>query len=364
MNRLPSISVRTSLQEDMMQRSAYFVISAGIAVLLTLSGCANIPCYRQDYYDPPSKAKYTAEEVHVQAPAGHILVGTLTTPTDRSSPYPAVLLITGSSPQNRDMTSHWAYPVNLYRPFRQIADRLSENGIAVLRVDDRNCGCSGGGPLEDATISERVEDNRAALEYLKKRPEIDPSRIGLLGLSEGGNIGPILAASDASISALVIMAGCATNGWKIMEHQFRYDIEREEGLTDEEKEEKLKDKMRRLKGWVRDGKANPWFVSFLAYMPLPTARQVTCPVLVLHGDKDAHVPVEHAHYLAQAMRAAGNTDVTVKIFQNVDHPFLPDTDGRKRGYKKLLRQKKVVPNFVLDTITDWLVDRLAVGNTT
>jgi dipeptidyl aminopeptidase/acylaminoacyl peptidase len=105
-------------------------------------------------------------------------------------------------------------------------------------------------------------------------------------------------------------------------------------------------------------------VSFLAYMPLPTARQVTCPVLVLHGDKDAHVPVEHAHYLAQAMRAAGNTDVTVKIFQNVDHPFLPDTDGRKRGYKKLLRQKKVVPNFVLDTITDWLVDRLAVGNTT
>ena len=343
-----------------MRNTAAFIRCAGIAVLLLLAGCSKIPCYRPAFFSPPAGAKYRAEEVRVPASAGHLLAGTLTIPSGGNPPFPAVLLITGSSPQNRDMMGHWAYPVNTYRPFRQIADRLSTNGIAVLRMDDRGCGCSEGGPLSEATIADRADDNRAAVDFLRNRPGIDPSRIGLLGLSEGGTIGPILAASDPSIRALVIMAGCATNGWKIMEHQFRYEIERDEKLTDEEKEKRIRDRMKGLREWVRAGKANPWVKSFLAYMPLPTAQKVACPVLILHGDRDAHVPVEHARYLAQAMRAGGNADVTVKIFKNVNHPFLPDTDGRMSGYKKLLRQKKVVPNTVLDTITDWLVDRLAV----
>ena len=93
-------------------------------------------------------------------------------------------------------------------------------------------------------------------------------------------------------------------------------------------------------------------------MPLPTAKQVTCPVLILHGDKDAHVPVEHAHYLAQAIRSGGNPDVTVRIFENINHPFLPDPDGRKSGYLRLLRNGAVVPDTVLDTITVWLVAHL------
>ena len=113
-----------------------------------------------------------------------------------------------------------------------------------------------------------------------------------------------------------------------------------------------------LRAAVRAGKANPWFEAFLVYMPMPPAKRVTCPVLILHGDKDAHVPVDHAHSLAQAMRAGGNKDVTVRIFENINHPFLPDTDGRKSGCKKLLRNGAVVPDSVLDTISAWLVDRL------
>lgn len=334
----------------------------GLCFLLILAGCAKIPCYRPEYFDPPSHANYTAEEVRVTAPAGHRLAGTLTVPSDRKPPFPAVLLITGSSPQNRDMMGHWAWPVRAYRPFRQVAEALSKNGIAVLRMDDRGCGCSEGGPLSEATIPERVEDNRAALDYLGKRPEIDSSRLALLGLSEGGNIGPIIAAADPAVHALVIMAGCATNGWKIMEHQYRYEIERDETLTEEEKKESLAGRMKRLRRAVAAGEVSPWGESFLAYLPLPTAKQVKCPVLILHGDKDAHVPVEHAHYLAQAMRSAGNRDVTVRIFENVNHPFLPDTDGRMAGYKKLLAGGAVVPDTVLDTITEWLVDRLSVGS--
>jgi len=332
-----------------------FVLVLG---LLIIQACSKIPCYPGSYYDPPTNSNYTAEEIRLTAPAGHTLAGTLTLPSDRSQPHPAVILITGSSPQNRDMTGHWAWPASAYRPFRQIADALSNNGIAVLRTDDRGYGCSEGGPLLDATIVERADDNRAMVNFLKTRSDIDPSRIGILGLSEGGSIGPLIAASDPSIRALVIMAGCATNGWRIQEHQYRYDIEHDENLTEDEKEKALRAKMKKLRAAVQEGKANPWFVFFLEYMPLPTAKKVTCPVLVLHGDKDSHVPVEHAHYLAQAIRSSGNPDVTVRIFKDINHPFLPDKDGRKSGYLKLLRKGAMVPDSVLDTITEWLVERL------
>ena len=333
-----------------------FIVSA-----LFFQACSKIPCYPAAHYAPPANANYRAEEVSLKAPAGHTLAGTLTLPFDRQPPHPAVVLITGSSPQNRDMMGHWVWPASAYRPFRQIADALSNSGIAVLRMDDRGYGCSEGGPLRDATTIERADDNRAMVDFLRNRSDIEPSRIGILGLSEGGNIGPLIAATDPNIRALVIMAGCATNGWKIQEHQYRYDIERDEKLTEEEKEKALEAKMQGLRVAVQEGKVNPWFAFFLEYMPLPTARQVTCPVLILHGDKDAHVPVEHAHYLAQAIRSNGNPDVTVIIFKDINHVFLPDKDGRKSGYLKLLRKGAKVPEPVLDTISNWTVTHLSEG---
>lgn len=337
------------------------ILCVGLSFLLIIAGCAKIPCYGPAHFAPPANADYTAEEVRLPTAAGFIIAGTLTLPANSTPPFPAVLLITGSSPQNRDMMGHWAWPASAYKPFRQIADALSRNGLAVLRTDDRGCGCSGGGPLLEAPISERVDDNRAALDYLRSRPEIDSSRIALLGLSEGGSIGPIIAASDHSIRALVIMAGCATNGWKIMEHQFRYDIERDETLIEREKQEALDRRMRALRRSVKAGETNPWFESFLAYKPLPTAKKVSCPVLILQGEKDAHVPAQHARYLAQAMRSGGNRDVTVVFFPDTNHLFLPDSDGRRSGYKKLLRNGAVISDKVLEVIVGWLTDHLLVG---
>lgn len=154
---------------------------------------------------------------------GFRLAGTLTIPSDVPPPFPAVVLITGSSPQDRDMVGSRQKPVKYYRPFRQIADALSRRGVAVLRMDDRGVGCSEGGDIKDATIPERADDIRAGLDYLRKRGEIDEHRLGLLGISEGGNIGPMIAATDSSIRALVIMAGSATSGREIQEWQVRYD---------------------------------------------------------------------------------------------------------------------------------------------
>jgi len=170
------------------------------------SGCIKkIPCYPPEHYAPDPGAPYTAEEVRILTPKGYHLAGTLTLPVTGNPPYPAMLLITGSGPQERDFLQNRRKPVNKYRPFRQIADAISRKGIAVLRMDDQGTGCSEGDRLENVTIQERADDSRAGIAFLRRRHDIDGSRIGLLGVSEGANIGPMIAASDPAIRAVVMM---------------------------------------------------------------------------------------------------------------------------------------------------------------
>ncbi|MCP4310200.1 MAG: alpha/beta hydrolase, partial [Bacteroidetes bacterium] len=160
---------------------------------------------------------------------------------------------------NRDFTP--AFAPEYYRPFRQIADALSRRGIAVLRMDDRGCGCSGGGPLKSATTAERADDIRAGISYLKDRKEINGRRIGLIGWSEGAIIAPMIAVTDSSIIAVVLMAPTATKGDVIADFQ--------DGT-----------------GWRKDVESlSEWHQFFIEYDPLPTAEMVRCPVLILHGDQ-------------------------------------------------------------------------------
>jgi len=226
-------------------------------------------------------------------------------------------------------------------------------------MDDRGYGCSEGGDINDATISERADDIKAGLDYLRDRREIDASRLGLLGISEGGNIGPMIAAADPSIRALVILAGSAANGKEILEWQVRYDTALIEGVTDKERDRILKQRMMDVEKWISEGKTSRWRKSFVEYDPLPTARHVLCPVLIVHGDRDANVPVQHAHLLAEAMRASGNADVTVRILPNRNHLFLEDPDGRftDKRYLKLLRNTNTLSDDFLKIVTDWVSSR-------
>ena len=86
---------------------------------------------------------------------------------------------------------------------------------------------------------------------------------------------------------------------------------------------------------------------------------MSCPVLILHGDRDAHTPFESAHKYAEAMRSGGNKDVTVKILADHNHIFLEDRDGRKSGYLELVKHTNQLSEFVLKIITDWVTSRLA-----
>jgi len=348
--------------EPMIARTAAFL------VCLLAGGCGDaIPCYPPAHFAPPEGAPYAAEEVRVATAAGHVLAGTLTLPASGKPPFPAVVLVSGAHAQNRDHMQSNREPMRRYRPFRQIADALSRRGIAVLRLDDRGVGCSGGGPLLDATKVERADDTRAGLAWLRGREEVDPQRLGLLGISEGADIALIIAAEDKSIAAIVLMAATGARGWKVIQSQQRVLIENDV-LTDEERallnagadvDEILEERMNRITRPVARGAWGRWWQHALTWDPLPVARRVTSPALILHGENDTNVPVEHTEPLAAAMREGGNKDVTVRILPGHNHLFLEDPDGFFRRYGDLLAHTNQLSDDVLALIADWLVEMLA-----
>ena len=156
---------------------------------------------------PEPPPPYRQEEVTIQNGA-IILAGTLTVPATPGA-HPAVVLITGSGPQNRDEE------VFGIRPFRMIADHLTRAGIAVLRCDDRGVGGSTGS-VPRSTTADFAEDALAQVRYLEARPDIDKAHIGLLGHNEGGLVAPMVAATSKSVAFIVLMSGPALTGEKVM----------------------------------------------------------------------------------------------------------------------------------------------------
>jgi alpha-beta hydrolase superfamily lysophospholipase len=170
----------------------------------------------------------------------------------------------------------------------------------------------------------------------------------------------MIAASDPTIRGIVMMAPTATNGYKIIEYQRRCKINERMDLSDIEKERELEKSMKGLDHALARGEGSLWFRSFLEHMPLPTAKKVSCPALILHGDRDAHIPFDHSIILAKAMRVSGNEEVTLNILKDHNHLFLEDTNGNISGYAELLRHTNQLSEDVLSTITGWLENHLLI----
>jgi hypothetical protein len=260
---------------------------------------------------------------------------------------PAVITITGSGQQDRD---EYLAVAGGYRPFRQVADTLGRRGIAVLRLDDRMVGASGGAL---GTSADYADDIRAAVAFLRSRPEIDGSRIALVGHSEGGLIAPMVASTDSTLAGAVLLAGPSQTGAEILRFQQHQAID-----TDTSIAVASRDSLYRVAAEQLDSltQVRPWLKFFESYDPVATARRVSVPILILHGGTDRQVTPEQAPALAEAFQEGGNTDVTMHVFPGLNHLFIPDPSGLPAGYN-LLPTNKVAPE-VLGMMTEWLVERL------
>jgi dienelactone hydrolase len=317
-------------------------------------------------YSAPSGAAFTAEEITVQA-KGFTLAGTLLLPKSGKAPFPAVITITGSGQQTRD--ERLPLPgLDGYRPFRQIAEALASRGVAVLRADDRGVGKSAGlQTLSNATMTDFADDVRAQVEYLRSRPEIDAKRIALAGHSEGGVIAPMVAGTDPRIAAIVLMAGTAKRGDIVLRYQMTQQSEANTTLKAEERATQLAEQLDEIRTVVEGGDTSklsefmrsPWIKHFLTYDPLPAIAKVHQPILILQGEIDRQVTADQALMIEKAARAAGNKDVTVRMFSGLNHLFLPAKTGATSEYTSL--STATIGDEVLKQLTDWIVNKLGAG---
>lgn len=317
-------------------------------------------------YSVPANASFTAQEVTVPA-KGFTLAGTLLVPKSGARLFPAVVLITGSGQQTRDEPIP-IIGLEKFRPFRQIAEKLASNGIAVLRVDDRGVGGSTGREtLPGATSFDFADDTRAQVAFLRTCKDIDPNRIALVGHSEGGIIAPLVAASDPRIAAIALLAGTGKRGAEAITDQANYVLENNQTMSAAEKQAARAAQQEFYRAVATGGDLSkypaeaklPWVKAFITYDPLPTIRLVRQPVLILQGALDRQVTAGQATLLEEALLVAGNLDVTKRVFPNLNHLFLPAKTGAFSEYSSL--PSTAIGDDVLAVLSDWLKLKLRAG---
>jgi uncharacterized protein len=333
---------------------------------------------------PVKPYPYQEEEVTVEnKAAGITLAGTLSIPAGKGK-HPAVILFTGSGAQDRDMT------LMGHKPFLVLADHLTRQGFAVLRLDDRGAGKSGGNPTM-ATTQDFVSDAQAAYTFLKSHQLINPKKVGLLGISEGALIASSVAAANKDVAFVVLMAGNAVPGVDLLVSQneafFKSQMPEETlpkllklrraqfevAASDTE----LFEAARIIRALEQDAKATmteeekrammltpesenaivsqlttPWMRYYLAYDPAPTLRKLKMPVLALNGSKDLQVPA--APNLAateKALKAAGNKRYTIKELPGLNHIFQTADTGQAHEYATI---EETMAPVALETISTWM----------
>ena len=333
--------------------------------------------------EPKPPYPYDEEEVSYENKRDGVrLAGTLTLPRGKAS-FPAVILITGSGPQNRneELLGH--------KPFLVLADYLTRQGIAVLRVDDRGVGGSTGS-IPNSTSENFAADVLAGIEFLKGRKGINQKQIGLIGHSEGGLIAPMVAAQSNDVAFIVLLAGPGLPGEEILYLQGaailkasgasaevlarqRASQEMIFAIVKQEKDNAVAEKKvregfdKQMAGLSEAEKAqanqtpdaqitavlSPWFRYFLTYDPRPTLAKVKCPVLALNGVNDLQVPVaENLREIEAALKAAGNKDVTIVRLPKLNHLFQTSETGSPSEYGKI---EETFAPVALKTVGDWIL---------
>jgi len=324
--------------------------------------------------EPKPPFPYRSEDVTVANAAANVtLAGTLTLP-EGPGPFPAVVFITGSGPQNRDeeLLGH--------KPFLVLADHLTRRGIAVLRYDDRGIGKSTG-DFGAATSEDFAGDALAAWQFLGARRDIDPRRIGLLGHSEGGLIAPMLAARTPGIAFVVMLAGPGVTGEQIMLKQgalimkangapdtmIAANIELQKQvftiLREETEPARIVERLsaipvpgpKEASAALVKQSSSPWLRYFALYDPAPALEKVTCPVLAMGGELDLQVPVDqNLPAIEAALKKGGNKDYTVLRLPGLNHLFQTCKKGTPGEYAQI---EETMSPVALDAIAAWVRKR-------
>lgn len=340
--------------------------------------------------EPKPPFPYDSEEVSYENHAAGVkLAGTLTHPRGEGA-YPAVLLISGSGPQDRDETLFG------HKPFLVLADALTRRGIAVLRVDERGVGKSTGSSGQ-ATLDDLAADAEAGVEFLKSRGDIDAKRVGLIGHSEGGIVGPLVASRSAGIAFLVLLAGTGVSGEQVLYKQAEL-IALAMGATPEaiaqqrkwqqtvfqilKTEPDSKAAVEKIRAaWTRmnaslpanqraastgeqaqtaqaeidaliDSITQPELRSMIFHDPAEVLRKVKAPVLALNGSGDLQVSAEqNVPAIAAALASGGNEDFTVSVLPGLNHLFQTCVVCIPTEYATI---GETISPAVLELIGDWI----------
>lgn len=337
--------------------------------------------------EPRPPYPYYTEDVNFSNAKAEIsLAGTLTLPR-KDGVFPAVVLISGSGAQNRDeeLAGH--------KPFLVIADYLTRQGIAVLRVDDRGTGQSTGN-FDTGTSEDFATDVEAAVNYLRKRKEILKSQIGLIGHSEGGMIAPMVAAKDKNIAFIVLLAGPGIPNRQLMRRQIN-DILAAQGVNEglrtpivectqkayqimedypgESAKPRLEEFFRANIQTLFPGKnftqeqqkqivdeqvntyLRPWYRFFVQFDPSGSLEKVKCPVLAMNGEKDLQVNAsENLAGISQALAKAGNKSFKIVSLPGLNHLFQESTTGSPNEYGVITQ---TFSPKALKVMSDWISEQ-------
>jgi len=258
---------------------------------------------------PLPAARYTSRDVSIKTDDGVKLAGTLTVPNSAATPLPGFVLVHGSGCNDRDET------IGPNKIFAQLANRLSNDGYAVLRYDKRSCGKSGGKfPVRDRLIA----DARDAIAYLRTQPGIDPSRIYVLGHSEGGELAPSIAIADGHLRGIVLLAPPALPLEQILKQQLLRNVASADRAA---MEKQVAAELDAIASGKKPSAENRWLQSSFGVDPAALITHVPCPILILQGTKDIQVLPADTPRLVQAAQNA-HRNVTVVMLQDNDHLFI------------------------------------------
>lgn len=314
-----------------------------------VAGLQFLPARRPDQQTPPYVKPDAFSEIPVEfGEADWRLPGTLALPKGGQR-FPAVILVHGSGPNDRDET------VGANKPFRDLAWGLASRGIAVLRYDKRTRvhPAKLAKSMASFTAKEEVVDDAGhALAFLQERPDIEPQRIFVLGHSLGGQLAPRIARDHAGLAGLAILAGSTRPLEDMMLEQTEYSAQLDGTVSGEEQQQL--DQLKALAARVRAltakdagestpllGGAPAYWLDLRAYDAPATAAQLTLPIFVLQGDRDYQVTAQDLANWRQSLGKRPN--VQFKTYPALNHLFIAGTGKSSPGEYQ-------IPGFVSEEV--------------